>query len=450
MVEDSLLHPAAPFLAWLMAATSKGFRPPKPLVLAFLCVAYEIALCPVRDTTESFRLRRSRDGKAVDFQDDGIAAPHPRDLVAAAERVGRPSGSEGDGHSPAARPGRRRAWDGAGDAAVACLRRALLLRVAYGGMPCDQALLKGVCLSWGERCGHLEAEDGQPGTGARPPQQQGTRRRPGAIEGPGARAMTYVHTSAIAALGGHRWASFLASSYAGCGMPPPLRLRLEACLVDDSIPSTDAAGEPAGGVDSGEPLLRDVGTSPVTQGATRALVWHRADVAGDMEGMGRQRSDGHLRPPLEKIVRETDAILSGVDYHCSNVLEEVLQEQVVTERLRQALGEGFGSDGIRGEGRARTGVCGGRELREAAKGAMWVCSSGVNARRLALKFVPPPGEDGAPQPAREALCLLASPGDGSGSGSDLDKRVWEVLRDRVEEWTQRFVRRRLSPSRSLA
>ncbi|CAM9502953.1 unnamed protein product, partial [Scytosiphon promiscuus] len=40
--------------------------------------------------------------------------------------------------------------------AVANIRRALLMRVSYGGMVWDQALLKGACLAWGERCGHLQ------------------------------------------------------------------------------------------------------------------------------------------------------------------------------------------------------------------------------------------------------------------------------------------------------
>ncbi|CAN0580123.1 unnamed protein product, partial [Ectocarpus sp. 12 AP-2014] len=109
IVEDSLLHPAAPFLTWLMVATSKGYRPPPRLLEAFLCVVHETAACHVRDSTDSSCRHRR-----------GAAAAAAATITNAA-------------------------------IAVANIRRALLMRMSYGGMACDQALLKGVCLAWGER-----------------------------------------------------------------------------------------------------------------------------------------------------------------------------------------------------------------------------------------------------------------------------------------------------------
>ncbi|CAM9560173.1 unnamed protein product [Phaeothamnion confervicola] len=49
MLEDAMLHPAAPLFAWLTAAGSKGFSPPPVVVAACLSAVYEMASCPFKD-----------------------------------------------------------------------------------------------------------------------------------------------------------------------------------------------------------------------------------------------------------------------------------------------------------------------------------------------------------------------------------------------------------------
>ncbi|CAM9503022.1 unnamed protein product, partial [Scytosiphon promiscuus] len=117
IVEDSLLHPAAPLLTWLMVATSKGYRPPHRLLEAFLCVVYETAACPVRDSTESSRRRRRRhlssasgsqdsndrlhqeqqqqSTPAASFDADDFSIPHPQSLLSFATTGG---GGDADGY----------------------------------------------------------------------------------------------------------------------------------------------------------------------------------------------------------------------------------------------------------------------------------------------------------------------------------------------------------------
>lgn len=88
VAEDSFLHPAAPLLGWLMVATSKGYRPPPCFVDVFLCTVYEIAKCPVRDSTDSCRTTKPVSGEAENCMDDKFAPPHPRDMVAPIHTAG--------------------------------------------------------------------------------------------------------------------------------------------------------------------------------------------------------------------------------------------------------------------------------------------------------------------------------------------------------------------------
>ncbi|CAN0220301.1 unnamed protein product, partial [Ectocarpus fasciculatus] len=190
IVEDSLLHPAAPLLTWLMVATSKGYRPPPLLLEAFLCVVHETAACPVRDSTDSScRRRRGGSGSTCvgnghhreaeffissatttgqdperqqlpvetkQFDADEFPVPHPKALLVPASQGAHVHVRGSNTKAPAAAAAASAAAAATTNAAIAVanIRRALLMRVSYGGMAFDQALLKGVCLAWGERCGH--------------------------------------------------------------------------------------------------------------------------------------------------------------------------------------------------------------------------------------------------------------------------------------------------------
>lgn len=432
----------------------------------------------------------------MDFEDDGFAAPHPRDLVSSQRGQescadnesrdhmefpsknclkqaprdpelfgaevgnGRAGGtcSEPDTAAPPARCNDRGnsalASDGAGvlastpcgDAAVACCRRALLMRMAYGGMRGDQALLKGACLSWGERCGHAITSDIRSGNravgssmghGAHPP-----RRGSLGWSDPqgGVPSLGYMHDSAISALEGNGWTSFLVLAHAGCGMPESLRSHLMAYFVEG------AARLPGANINT-------------NGGATCA----GPDICDDAGSTSPGKRVSYALRSLGPIVRETDAILCGVDYHCSNVLDEVLAESSVAQRVTEAIrGEKFtkpcdsvgDSLGNQRGGEVRLGSDAGEvNIIEVAKRAMWRFSGGINTRDLHLTFVDLPEARGTNEPIHLAQGVLVSVEiemEGSAmaaSGSkrllNVHERVWGVLRASVSSWTQRFVRKRL-------
>eukprot|EP00752_Nemacystus_decipiens_P001702 g1648.t1 len=530
IVEDSLLHPAAPLLTWLMVATSKGYRPPTCLLEAFLCVVHETTACPVRDSTDScrHRFRGSQDHRTADscspgtatsdkqqqqeasasksFDDEDFAVPHPKSLLVYGSC--RDDAGGGAGGTAAA------------DAAVANIRRALLMRVSYGGMLWDQALLKGACLAWGERCGHYHdcslcgtartsatpfpahALPGKDAPGSDedvvsltavpllpqqrqppdPPKWPKDSRSPGGCdfhyERPsvdvGAPPFNYAHESVLSALQGNGWTAFLTAAHDATGMSPALRSQLMAHVARKG-------GGGGGGDCDGE------------EGAANRAMQREA-------GRAKPPTPDASTPPtrLGPILREADAILSGVDFHCSGVLDELLRSTAVSARVGEAihrrtnkhsaLPAGLGAT-VMGDldqgGSVETagGVGGGLVqsdeeevvgVRQAAKQAMWACSAGLNFRKLGVAFSSRRGEargqgDGGSQ-GGDRCCYgcWSSPafltqlpgvragacgddddavwGDGRGSvlSPDINTRVWSAISSDVFGWTRRFVKGRLA------
>lgn len=457
-----------------MVATSKGYRPPLRLLEAFLCVVHETAACSVRDSTDSCRHRRrrfrnnapqrpcasllvdsttTRKGQpqqqqqraaAKNFVSDEFPVPHPKTLLFPA------AGRDDDGDARACVGSSAAA---AADAAVANIRRALLMRVSYGGMAFDQALLKGACLAWGERCGHSNhcALCGDPLCLPSPP-------RPPSVPGPSAPGAAasivpfgYAHKSVLSALEGNAWTAFLAAAHQGAGMPPALRLQLLAHVA--------GTGNGVGEERAGE-----------AEGAVRPRGSERERKMGG-SGMATTTGRSMLLQPnrLGPIIREADAILSGVDFHCSGVIDELLKSTSVAARVGEAIHRCCGnrrnkkrktqpsqagavvvpgltpataaasgavaSGGLNGEskGEGRRGVpvrsnsggggavvrntCpptgtdgnahGGSDeesvgVRHAAKQAMWTCSGGLNVRRLRVAFSSGEGDAGVCRDDEEA------------------------------------------------
>lgn len=592
VVEDSLLHPAAPFLSWLMTATSKGYRPPACLVDAFLCVVYETAACPVRDSTASCQVFEEGTGQPVNFDEDEFAAPHPRDLVrpprvqekaqecdalrklaagrhgtyaskrqeavatagfecrqenagneTTADLVNGSTGAEGlDGvrgsEATAVTKTTATLEDASGgvdgsDAAMACCRRALLMRMSYGGMVWDQSLLKGACLAWGERCGHYNYKPKQQPASSR--KSHKTASSPGYVDlgradsnsnalppppdppiwspsrplGDGAVAAPfgYMQGDAVAALEGHGWTRFLVSSHAGTGMP----LALRSCLLAHVAGGEQAAelfqgAAPAPARDTGESQrepaqncmangYQEAGGGSKQQELTDpAMVVPAGDTATAAASGGVGRSG---TAPLEKrrkidvnlgpIIREADAILSGVDFHCSKVVDDLLRSTAVAARVGKAIAKGNGTaaskavastvDGcgngqeISGFG-GQQGVGGAAEegpalgVRHAAKQAMWAYSGGLNSRKVRIMFRAAAAAAGAEREGDHGTVTARVPTRPSGSpsmskeiwaagevnllsGEDqisgMDARVWHAMSADVMDWTRRFVRERLAP-----
>lgn len=518
-----------------MVATSKGYRPPSCLLEAFLCVVHETTACPVRDSIDSCRHRRHfrsnhghrtagvcSPGTATGsqqhqqqallvtkrFDAEDFPVPHPKSLLVSSSCRGDADGGAGGSANAA-------------DAAVANIRRALLMRVSYGGMPWDQAMLKGACLAWGERCGHyhdcnlcgaactsstssparaLNGEDA-PGSDEdvassttvplltqqqQPPDPPTWPEDPSRSQGGSdcsferstadadAPPFNYTHESVLSALRGNGWTAFLTAAHGATGMPPTLRSQLMAHV----------AREAGGGADNGD-SGEGAATHEINVDARRA------------ESTSTNASTP--RPSLGPILREADAILSGVDFHCSGVLDELLRSTAVSARVGEAIHRrinkpsayraGFGAvvSGVVNQGGSggatacavRGVVCSNEEevvgVRKAAKEAMWAYSGGLNFRRLGVAFSSRGREQrchGGSQRGKDktpGCCgdCCSSPGlleelpgvrvgacggdivlrgDSTRGVSSLDMkaRVWSAIAPDVLGWTRRFVKARLA------
>lgn len=470
-MEDSLLHPAAPLLSWLMVATSKGYRPPSRLVDAFLCVVHETSLCSVRDTVDSCRIFDASNGQpaAVSLANADFPCPHPRDLIPSnGDRIPRGTdralgerstmGQHLPGRAAFQSPGRRIRNDdsvstegfsgdtdervGDIEGLIACCRRALLFRTSYGGMACDQALLKGSCLAWGERChGHLATKLAVPERNIRKNQHMWAQNAPAPNIPPvvgvrkSVRAIPpfgYMHRSVILALQKDPWMRFVLSAHDGGGMPNALRSTLLAHIAIGGNETTVSSGcepEHSDERNSRLPEKLSIGEKPATnepeRESNRMRFWS-IGAEGSVTAAGAQpiRIGG-------PILREVDATLSGVDFHCSKVLEDVLRSTVIAERVRAAIRGSAGGSSSNFEQTTE-------DLVRAAKRAMWMCSSGLNVRKQRLMFTVHGGEIGV---MTSQVSLLSAVDN--GVASDTDERVWEAISTDVLRWARKYVKGRM-------
>ncbi|CBJ27183.1 conserved unknown protein [Ectocarpus siliculosus] len=383
IVEDSLLHPAAPLLTWLMVATSKGYRPPLRLLEAFLCVVHETAACPVTGGSNSSFL----EGEKASTSGEGTVLAKgsgSTDKTPVTSQRQPPSPPRFDHKTfPLARPRDQ-------DAGYANREDLVDILQPFG----------------------------------------------------------YAHESVLSALEGNGWTAFLVAAHAGTGMPPALRTHVLAHVVGVG---SGRAGERAGD-------MKQKSSSGAGGGAGGG--------GGGGEKMSTAASTATPPNRLGPIIREADAILSGVDFHCSGVLDELLRSTAVAARVGKAISESRGprSNDVGDSASSELELVG---VRQAAKQAMWACSSGINTRRLRVAFLREAGEESEETEVAEGNggCCLSSPGyleetervvgvgedgvslpvgNGGGSSSGIDARVWAAMSSDVSGWTTKFVRGRLS------
>ncbi|CAM9990114.1 unnamed protein product [Laminaria digitata] len=515
-----------------MVATSKGYRPPPVLLDAFLRVVYETSACPVRDTTDSCFFNGNGDGYGycngngfsigngnsndndggddnlpASFEADEFAAPHPKDLLfRPGQREAKRARAGDSATADDAAATEDAAADDEIDAAIACCRRSLLMRASYGGMPFDQALLKGTCLAWGERSGHCtpspaRASDraafsgccgggdsvdisggssgnsgggggggGGAGDGAdkgllppsppRPPPPPVICNATAAAGAAfcGTPPFGYVRERVVSSWERGGWTGFLAAAHAGAGMPEALRWQLMKHVVG-------GGGGRGGTVDGAKRAPGSGSGGDGAGGGGGADTKNKVEVAVVV-----------VEKPRGPILREEDAILSGVDFHCSSVLDDLLRSTALAARVGKALhatttkaaaataaatatatttlgpSRRFGDPGV--------------GVKEAAKQAMWACSSGLNVRNVQVAFSPGgrgggreriSGRNGGCVSGPRAYLKGAEAKTIAGGGveegalcggadvSETDARVWAALSPDVLNWTRRFVRARLAP-----
>lgn len=211
-LEDALLHPAVPLLAWLTAAAAKGYCLGCTAASAVLHVVHQLAAVPVRDYLHSGPVpggfaataalgalaagtgavasgtgapaaapnSKSQRGAPCGTS-DGMGGGHPSQSAATLEGLtaGMPAGSQPlpatalDGNTQSSQLVQRSSIATAGDApgsaqtagvarnaaagasmlsaAEASLIACLQLRASFGGMPGDMAMLRGYAALWTAR-----------------------------------------------------------------------------------------------------------------------------------------------------------------------------------------------------------------------------------------------------------------------------------------------------------
>ncbi|CAM9732506.1 unnamed protein product [Discosporangium mesarthrocarpum] len=147
------------------------------------------------------------------------------------------------------------------------------------------------------------------------------------------------------------------------------------------------------------------------------------------------------------IVRLSDATLSGVDFHCCPIVDEVLRSPSTLRKVEAAMGiTPFPARQGRTEWgdaeRCKMGSI--MAVKEAVKKAMWVCSSGVNNRPLHLMFVPALHEvDASHGSLREEDLQHEVVGE-------QERAVWAAVSPDMQSWAQEFVHARLAvPNQSV-
>ena len=395
-------------------------------------------------------------------------------------------------------------------ATIACCRRSLLMRASYGGMAFDQALLKGACLAWGERSGHCTprpatasdratfSSGGSSGSGSGsggrcrggdgggdeglgdgaeknelrlptppPPPPISKAAAVAAAACRGAPPFGYVCGKLVSSWERGGWTGFLAAAHAGAGMPEALRWQLMAHVVGGGrggrrVGSMDRAKRALGVkyVGEGEAGQRPRERAGEGEGGASDTVVAAEVVGVDVAGGGGLTAASTAAATDTKnavvaavlaqrqrgpILREQDAILSGVDFHCSSVLDELLRSPALAARVAKT------------EGSSRRSCSTGIGVKEAARQAMWACSSGLNVRRFQVAFSP--GGRGVncekmggrnDRCASVPLAYLAETravvgAEGGVGVSETDARVWAALLPDVLDWTRRFVRAKLAP-----
>jgi hypothetical protein len=136
ILEDSTLHPDFSLLVWLMIADSKGYIPSRELIVRVMQIVFEMAACPLKDSTEHSEdasLTKSITDRGSDNIDNQPTTSFSlcsssSDLFPTQQHEDNSRGKECE-------------------AAI----RSMLLRAQYGGMKCDVDMLHDFAKLWLQR-----------------------------------------------------------------------------------------------------------------------------------------------------------------------------------------------------------------------------------------------------------------------------------------------------------
>jgi hypothetical protein len=275
-LEDALLHPALPLVAWLGMAQPKGYGVAGTAANALLKIVHQLAAVRVKDWLPPLASAAGGVGVAAAGGGDGAQEDEEEGpSVAAAAVAAAPPSSP---LSLATADAQLRL-----PAAEAALIKSLLARAAYGGMGGDVAMLRGYASLWARR---FSAGRGAGGEEAPPPLEAvwwggglvASGASPASSSSPGTQQQKQPAATAPSA-----WLSFCCACYAAAARVPM-----------DGPPQQAAAA--AAAAPAPPPSAGSGGVPPLT-----------------------------LIGPLD--VRRGDIPLSAVDHHVSDVAARLLQEE---------------------------------------------------------------------------------------------------------------------------
>ena len=332
VIEDAIVHPQFPALAFLTSAIARGFEPDAWLVDLVFRLLYDVAKVRRRDPCDDGEARPARGGG-----DGGADAPLNLDTLAAAL----PPEGEGAGGGGPPCPLLREAM---------LLVQSLLLRASFGGMQGDVAMMNAAARTLKERFDGLR------------------------------------------------------------GRPPPLMKGegFSSALALTSRP-TKEAGDAAAAPDA-----RDAG--PRWLRFIRGLYEEDAAAEATESAGGTEFLDSVSHTEL----RRGDVPLSAIDFHCSNVLEEVMADPDVFSRVVSCA--------RRYEAEAGAASCSVDPF-DFAKSAMWEMSSSCSNKATIYAM----GEEAAAPDARRAAL----------------RDAWAVLARPCASFAEEFIKRRLRPRQRL-
>ena len=338
--EDALLHPSLPLLVWLMLALSKGYTPGLPQLLAVLGITEDIARQPWRDplASDGENNHEEAEGESDEgVQDQGVQDDDEEEEEEMA-----------------------RCW---------ALVESIRVRQLFGGMTGDMAMLGRYETLWRRRF------------------RRRHRRASSSSSSSKLTAAEPVHAPPTIADGHQAWVQFLLESYgyttaSAAAHQVDTSSGLSVLLPRLSGYGTATAAAPqkhTGALPAAcsADAVTSVGVYVAELGRRCAAVIH-ASTAGP-EGMtadNREEAAAMLQGLATWLaVRREDVPSSAIDFHCSNIIDSLLQRA----GLRAAILAAHKASLRPSDWEAADSL---DEISAGAKAAMWVCSSSINGKAI--------------------------------------------------------------------
>lgn len=438
-IEDAILHPALPMLAWLMMAQAAGYAPSQVHGGAVVKIAREIAA----QNAWKDRLDYPADDDGVEADDDDGSAPAAAASASSASES--PSSSAVPSAAAKPRPPLSSLLPSPADidqlpCPQGALVRSLVCRQRHGGMKGDVAMLTHAARTWMGRFAAVDAS---------------THSATASADGAGHDARVEGRHDNESSKHHQRQRPLSRSRIDGFHVPPELHADSWLAALErlHGLPMSSACASNANGSSSGSSSISGSGDS--SSAANRHQHHHYYCYPGPF-------------PPPSAIHRLTlqDIPLAGVDWHCSDILVEVLANRDGEPKVAEAVAKM----------RRMLRPTDDEHFDGMLKSAVWNYRSGVNVRnqlpkpdaaassaagasssscsKQSISSAVPPVQLARPGPVRIPTWeQLGDPRyhDSSGGGADDDDasnqqyaKVMSLLGPLLDQWAGRYMGSRIS------